>query len=256
MRAGVRIIACRRSDFCSEGYRFFFFNRLNAPTGHRLNGGDFRLTPAGRINGLFLKGFSGGGRTASLPGGSRLNVRPSSQWRFCRSLRYIYLSKKTRWERRSLELFRDELYLEGKRWEHRRIRYSKLKEFVKQLDGVELCHGRLKVWIERTKDDEDYKPIAVKVPRTAPKKRAALTPVSEKEEAESLAEELLKAIRRLPQGAAIRDRSSTTYVACTPYRSFTPRSRRPKPTIKARWKRVSRTSSSTNSGAWCAKPTD
>lgn len=129
----------------------------------------------------------------------------------------IYLSKKTRWERRSLELFRDELYLEGKRWEHRRIRYSKLKEFVKQLDGVELCHGRLKVWIERTKDDEDYKLIAVKVPRTAPKKRAALTPVTEKEVAERLAEDLLEAIRRLPQGG--NPRPQYFYYLCRMYPS-------------------------------------
>lgn len=112
----------------------------------------------------------------------------------------IYLSKKTRWERRSIELFRLELGLEGKRYEKRFARRAKLRTLIAELDGVELCHGRLKVWMEETKDGTDDKLVAVKVPRIEPKDRAVLKPVTGKEEAELLAEDVIRAIKSQPRG--------------------------------------------------------
>jgi hypothetical protein len=112
----------------------------------------------------------------------------------------LYLSKKRRWERRSLELLRDELKLEGKRWEKRNLRHAKLKELVKELDGVDLFNGKLKLWIEQTADKQDHKLVAVRIPRKAPKNRARLEPVTGKEEATALAEEVISVITSLPRG--------------------------------------------------------
>jgi hypothetical protein len=112
----------------------------------------------------------------------------------------MYLSKKAMWRRRSKELFQEELGLVGKRWEHRRIRRAKLKSFIEQLDGVELGHGRLKVWMEVTKDGEDENIVAMKIPRIAPKNREAIKPVTGKEEAALLAADTIASIRSLPRG--------------------------------------------------------
>jgi hypothetical protein len=75
----------------------------------------------------------------------------------------LYLSKKTMWQRRSIGLFRDELGMDASRYDQRFARKAKLKEFVKQLDGVELCTGVLKLTIEVTSDGEDYKLVARKI---------------------------------------------------------------------------------------------
>ena len=112
----------------------------------------------------------------------------------------IYLSKKPRWERRTIELFRDELGLVGKRYEKRFARRAKLRELIKELDGVELCHGKLKVWMEETKDGEDDKIVAIRVARLEPRNRSLLRPVNSQEEAEGMAFDILAELRRHPRG--------------------------------------------------------
>jgi hypothetical protein len=112
----------------------------------------------------------------------------------------LYLTRKPRWERRSLELLRDELKLEGKRWEKRNIRHAKLKELVKGLDGVELFNGKLKLWIEPTADGVDHKLVATRVPRKEPRNQSTLKPVTEKAEAEAIAEDVIATLTSLPHG--------------------------------------------------------
>jgi hypothetical protein len=112
----------------------------------------------------------------------------------------LYLSKKKRWERRSLELLRDELKLVGKRWEKRNLRHAKLKELIKELDGVELFTGKLKLWIEPTADKEDHKLVAIRIPRREPKDRTALQPVTEGAEAAAIAEDVITTLTSLPHG--------------------------------------------------------
>lgn len=116
----------------------------------------------------------------------------------------IYLSKKPRWERRSIELFRDELGLVGKRYEKRFARRAKLRDLIKELDGVELCHGKLKVWLEDTADGEDDKLVAVRVARLEPRDRTRLKPSNDKETAELMANDVLAELRRHPRGGTPR----------------------------------------------------
>jgi hypothetical protein len=109
----------------------------------------------------------------------------------------LYLSKKTRWERRSEALFRDELGLTAKRYDQRKHRRVKLTDLVKSLDGVQLMNGTLKCSIEPTRDGLDYKLVATKI--LAPKKSRpkALCSI---EDATALANELLADIQRHPGG--------------------------------------------------------
>lgn len=108
----------------------------------------------------------------------------------------LYLSKKRRWCRRSEPLFREELGLMGVRYQKRFARHAKLKQLVAEIDGVDLCHGRLNVWIEETSDKKDYKLVAVKERRKAPKNRSLLKPVAALAEAEVLADEVIGEILR------------------------------------------------------------
>lgn len=110
----------------------------------------------------------------------------------------VYLAKKRRWERRAVELLRDELGLVGKRYEQRRIRHAKLKELAEQLDGVELFSGKLRTWVEKTADGEDYKLVAEKVKRIN-KKRPELKRFLSKEDAALLADELIKILSSIPK---------------------------------------------------------
>ena len=112
----------------------------------------------------------------------------------------LYLSRKNRWERRSIELFKHELGLQGKRYEKRFARHAKLKKLVEELNGVELCHGKLKVWIEDTKDGEDWKLVAIKQPRIEPKNRAVMKPTTDQEVATLLAADVIAAIKSQPRG--------------------------------------------------------
>lgn len=116
----------------------------------------------------------------------------------------IYLAKKPRWERRTIELFRDELGLVGKRYEKRFARRAKLRELIRELDGVELCHGKLKVWMEETADGADDKIVAVRVARIEPRNRSLLKPTNAKEEAELMASDVLAELRRHPHGGKPR----------------------------------------------------
>lgn len=113
----------------------------------------------------------------------------------------LYLAKKRKWERRSLPLLRDELGLGGKRYDHRFNRHAKLKEFVRELNGVELLNGKLELTIADTADGEDYKLVARKLPRIQPKPRL-LKPVNDIEKARYLAEYVCEEIRRQPKGGS------------------------------------------------------
>ena len=75
-----------------------------------------------------------------------------------------------------------------------------MKELVDELNGVELCHGKLKVWIEDTKDGEDGKLVAIKQPLIAPKNRAVLKPSNDQEIAALLAADVIATIKSQPRG--------------------------------------------------------
>lgn len=116
----------------------------------------------------------------------------------------LYLAKKRKWERRALPLLQDELGLEGKRYEKGFNRHAKLKEFVRDLDGVELLNGKLELTIERTVAGDDYKLVARKIPRIAPKSRL-MRPVNDHEKARYLAEFVCEEIRRQPKGGSPKE---------------------------------------------------
>jgi len=113
----------------------------------------------------------------------------------------LYLAKKTKWERRATGLLYDELGLGGRRYEKRFNRHAKLKEFVRDLDGVELFNGKLSLSIEKTADGADYKLVARKEPRIQPKKRY-LKPVNDQEYAEILADDVIAEIKRQPRAGS------------------------------------------------------
>jgi len=113
----------------------------------------------------------------------------------------LYLSHKRKWERLAKGLLKDELGLSGKRYEKRYIRLQKLKELVKQLDGVELFNGKLKLSIKESADGTDWKLVALKIPRKEPVKKI-IQPVNNDEFAQYLAEEVIEEILRQPQSGA------------------------------------------------------
>lgn len=117
----------------------------------------------------------------------------------------IYLARKTKWERRSYELFREELNLEGKMWEKRTRRFAKLKELVSTLDGTELLSGRLRLSIEKTKDGKDYKLVARKEAIRKPKDRSHIRPIIGRGEATAIAEKVIEDIKKLPRGGSPRE---------------------------------------------------
>lgn len=110
----------------------------------------------------------------------------------------LYLAKKPKWERRALGLLHDDLGLGGARYKQRSIRHAKLKEFVRDLDGVELFNGKLALAIERTADGEDYKLVARKVPRVRPKPKF-IKPINDKDFAGDLADQVIDEIKRQPR---------------------------------------------------------
>jgi len=81
-----------------------------------------------------------------------------------------FLARKLKWERRSLALITQDLEFSGERYQSRRHRLAKLKEFVRDLDGKELSSGRLSLSYEHTADGEDYKLVARKIPRVEKKR--------------------------------------------------------------------------------------
>lgn len=122
----------------------------------------------------------------------------------------LYLSKKPRWSMRSVRLFRDELGLVGTRYEQRFARHAKLKQLVAALDGAELLHGTLRVWVEKTSDGEDYKLCAAKLAPAATKNRS-ITYRCSVEEAELLAADIIDDIERQPR-AGKPNRSYITFL--------------------------------------------
>jgi hypothetical protein len=114
----------------------------------------------------------------------------------------LYLHQKPRWERRAYELLTDELGLTGTRYERRKHRHAKLKEFVAELDGVALFSGTLRLSIEETADGTDWKLVAIKEPRAAlpSRRRPLIKPVNDEQTAKHIADELIAAIKRQPRG--------------------------------------------------------
>ena len=107
----------------------------------------------------------------------------------------LYLASKRMWVRRALPLLREELGLAGKRYDSRRARHKALKDFVKQLDGVDLLNGRLRLSIEETADKKDWKLIARKEPRREPPKRQ-IRRILGTDEAAAIADDLINDILR------------------------------------------------------------
>lgn len=101
-----------------------------------------------------------------------------------------YLSRKRHWARRALPLIREELFLEGKRYEQRFARHDRLKRLVRDLDGAELSSGKLLLRIEETSDGQDWKLVAQKVPRIEKKRRHPPRPGNPAEEIPYIVEDL------------------------------------------------------------------
>lgn len=108
-----------------------------------------------------------------------------------------YLSQKRRWERRSLGLIREELFLGGTRYDQRFARHELLKRFVLELDGKELSSGKLQVWIEETKDKTDWKFVAAKIPRTLRKGRIPPKQANPSEDIPYIIEDIVEGLSQL-----------------------------------------------------------
>ncbi len=117
----------------------------------------------------------------------------------------LYLHKKPKWERRAEALLSDDLGLTGKRYEKRFNRHAKLKEFVRELDGVALFSGMLRLAIEETADGKDWKLVARKTKATLLKRqRPVAKRIATKEHAEIIAADLIEMIERQPQSGKPR----------------------------------------------------
>jgi hypothetical protein len=76
----------------------------------------------------------------------------------------IVLSSKNLWERTAQNLIND-LHLTGERYQSKRTRKAKVEEWVKELDGKLLSHGKLSLTIEQTADGSDWKLVARRIPK-------------------------------------------------------------------------------------------
>lgn len=75
----------------------------------------------------------------------------------------IVMADKTAWQRRVMELLRDDLHVRGKyRWpaDWRRL----IMRAIEELQGKAISTGTLKLAVVKTKDDQDYKLVVKKVP--------------------------------------------------------------------------------------------
>lgn len=115
----------------------------------------------------------------------------------------IFLATNPKYERRAFELLTEDLGLTGARYKSRRARKAKLKEFEKELDGVALLKGQLKLAVQETADKQDWKLVAWKVERALPK-RKYVKPTNDAEFAEYLADEIIDEIRSQPQAGTPR----------------------------------------------------
>ena len=79
----------------------------------------------------------------------------------------VILSDKTHYERTTEHLFSD-LFLEGeKKYRYPSQRKQNLEKAIQELHGKPLTTGLLKLSIEKTKDGDDYKLVAQKIPVVA-----------------------------------------------------------------------------------------
>ncbi|MGB7182631.1 MAG: hypothetical protein WBD51_11905 [Burkholderiaceae bacterium] len=117
----------------------------------------------------------------------------------------LYLSSRPKWERRSKELFEQELGMTAERYTHRRIRLQKLKEFVTSLNGAELMEGTLRVAIEWTRDKEDHKLVAWKEADGRKRKKDKPPAIVTVEEAEMLASDLMTELSKYPNGTGTNE---------------------------------------------------
>ena len=122
----------------------------------------------------------------------------------------IYLSKKSRWERRARALIYEDLEFSGKRYEQKRLRLAKIKDFVAELDGKELFHGKLKLTISDTADGEDYKLVAEKISRKLKKNRKPPKQANTKEEIPYIVDEILTTLERIPGNTPVSKASKKT----------------------------------------------
>ncbi|MEM1052780.1 MAG: hypothetical protein AAGI28_11865 [Pseudomonadota bacterium] len=102
----------------------------------------------------------------------------------------LFLAKKHKWERRSLELLRKDLKYDGQRYDNRGERKRTLRRFIKDLDGKPLAIGVLKLEMAETADKKDWKLVARKERKFKPGRPQVPTILST-EEAEYLADDLL-----------------------------------------------------------------
>ncbi len=122
----------------------------------------------------------------------------------------VYLAKKRRWERRAKALIYEDLEFSGKRYEQKRLRLAKLKEFVHELNGKDMMYGRLKLSYCETSDAQDYKLVAEKVPRKGKKKRTPPKIANSPGEIAYIVGEILKTLSRLPGGVSSSPKTQKT----------------------------------------------
>lgn len=81
----------------------------------------------------------------------------------------VVMADKLTWERRSLELFRDDLTIRG-RYPFPSWRRKYLVRAIEELQGKPISTGILKLALVKTKDDQDYKLAVRKTPFQAPRR--------------------------------------------------------------------------------------
>ena len=114
-----------------------------------------------------------------------------------------FLSQKEKWERRSHGLLFEDLEFSGKRYESKRTRHAKLKEFVNDLDSKELSSGKLSLSIEETADKSDYKLVARKTPRVKKKNRRPAKIANDKADIPLIVDDIIEGLEHIGSTAGI-----------------------------------------------------
>jgi len=79
----------------------------------------------------------------------------------------LIMADKTKYERKTKELFFEDLKLESQRYQLKRIRKQRLEQIINQLRGKPLSTGTISfIDVVKTEDDTDYKLIVIKTPFT------------------------------------------------------------------------------------------
>ena len=113
------------------------------------------------------------------------------------SLLDTFLSEKTIWKRRAHGLIRNELEFDGERYESRRTRLAFLKERIKNLSGVELSNGVLRLDYETTADKADYNLVARREPHKTKKRRQPSKPANPEEDIPFIVEDLIDGLEQI-----------------------------------------------------------